>query len=555
MLKKKRYSGSLSFRKGQTGNTVSLGASGISMPIMDSVTLEEYRKEFSSKKDRLKFGVFGNDPKFYDANTVDDITPKPEDFIEQPFRLLSATVVGGGTWKATDFSDERVLRGSMSKLDGVPLYKEHETDLDNWVGLVNGVKWAKGFTDSAGLEIPAGIDGIVAIDKVTNPKVARGVLAGAIHSNSVTVDFDWEMSHTFENEFDFFNRIGEIGSDGKMIRRIVVAINDYHESSLVWLGADPFAKAINADGDHKMVDIASVYSFTKQAFTKQSKIYKSTDDAKPDNLADVRSMSINFAVDKNVLSLAKKRVDFNKNNTKMNKFLAAFILAFGKDLGIAEGETPTDDQMEGFVKKLSFNSPDVEALNTQNATDAGLFKQLALSAFKATEGNEEATEVDLASFTKDHKFVDSAKYDAVLASEVQLKADKKVLEDANLALEADAKVGKDYLKLKREEAIRLYKVAVGQDNADAAVVAMFDKAGDKAVDGLLKQYAKNATTKFSGTCADCGSGNFSFRSSIADPAGADGGAGTGKVEGFKSYDDIYAERSQGKMDIAISRDK
>jgi len=242
IIKKKTYRMKMNFSKDELAGSVSLGAVGISMPMLDPLSLEEYRKGLSRQRDSMNFGMLGNDPKYYQDTKMTDITPKPEDFLEVPFRLISATIVGGGTWKATDFSNTAILKKSTSLLDGVPLYKDHETDLDNWVGLVNGVKWTGAFKDVSGVDVPAGIDGIVAIDIKTNPKVARGVAAGAIYSNSVTVEFDWEMSHTYENEWDFLNKLGTIGGDGKMIRRVVTAIHNYHESSLVWLGADPFAK-------------------------------------------------------------------------------------------------------------------------------------------------------------------------------------------------------------------------------------------------------------------------------------------------------------------------
>ena len=73
----------------------------------------------------------------------------------------------------------------------------------------------------------------MAVDAKTNPKVARGVLMGSIFSNSVTVEFEWKMSHPFENEYEFLDKIGQYGADGKMIRRVVTKILNYHKSSLI----------------------------------------------------------------------------------------------------------------------------------------------------------------------------------------------------------------------------------------------------------------------------------------------------------------------------------
>jgi len=336
--------------------SVGLNAVGISMPTISGDALEEYRKDLSRQRDSLNFGMFGNDPKYYEDVNMTDIMPKPEDFLEVPFRLISATIVGGGTWKATDFSGGTILKKSTPLLDGVPLYKDHETDTDNWVGLVNGVKWTNAFKNGDGTDVPGGIDGLVAIDIKTNPKVARGVAMGAIFSNSVTVEFDWEMSHTFENEWDFLSRLGQTGTDGKMIRRVVTGIHNYHESSLVWLGADPFAKAIDTDGNLKNIDISSVYSYTKASFSKAANVGEDKDDEMPaDAEAMKQAFSLNFALDEKVLSLAKRTRSQNQNNndTDMKKFMAAFMLAFGKDFNLQPGTEPTDEQMESFVKQLS----------------------------------------------------------------------------------------------------------------------------------------------------------------------------------------------------------
>lgn len=548
------------FDKAELAGSVSLGAVGISMPTMAGEALEAYRQGLSRNRDSLNFGMLGNDPKYYSQASMSDIMPKPEDFLEVPFRLISATVVGGGTWKATDFSNAAVLKKSVPMLDGVPLYKDHETDLDNWVGLVNGVKWTAAFKDASGIEVPAGIDGLVAIDVKTNPKVARGVAAGAIFSNSVTVDFDWEMSHTFENEYDFFNKIGTIGSDGKMIRRIVVGINDYHESSLVWLGADPFAKAITEDGNLKNIDISSIYSYTKQSFSKSAKLVDDTEDAAPENLANTEKFSLNFALAENVLSLARRtevvQNNNNQNNEDMNKFLAAFVLAFGKNFGLKDGETPTEEQMLGFMKQLSFKDDNSVVVSKDQHAALETFSSKALEIFKASkEENKDATTVDAVQFMAEHTFVATEKLTALQAKETEaatLAAGKTALETKVTSLTAEAEVGKKFIGMKRAEAIRLYKVAVGgEEKADAAVIGLFEKADSEAVDGLLKQYTKEATHKFSGKCASCGSTEFEFQSSMTGAEETE--TVTVKPEEV-SAEAMYAKFSASSMNIGRTKD-
>ncbi len=180
---------------------------------------------------------------------------KPEEFLLAPFRLLSATIVGAGTWKATDFSDERVLRRSLPLLAKKPVYRNHWMDPDSWAGIIQELSWTPAFMQN-GKRIPSGIDGLLAIDTVgeDNAQLARGILTGAVRSNSVTIEFDWVPSHEFEDDWTFERQIGTM-VDGRMVTRVVTNIIDYHETSIVGLGADPYAKSIDANGELTDIDL------------------------------------------------------------------------------------------------------------------------------------------------------------------------------------------------------------------------------------------------------------------------------------------------------------
>lgn len=548
---KKTYRHKMHFDKRELAGSVSLGAVGISMPTLSAEALENYREGLTRQRGSMNFGMLGNDPKYYADTRMSDITPKPEDFLEVPFRLISATIVGGGTWKATDFSNAAILKKSTPLLDGVPLYKDHETDLDNWVGLVNGVKWTNAFKDASGIDVPAGIDGLVAIDIKTNPKVARGVAAGAIYSNSVTVEFDWEMSHTFENEWDFLNKLGTIGSDGKMVRRIVTGIHNYHESSLVWLGADPFAKAIDPEGNLKNIDISSIYSYAKESFSKTAKITSDELDSIPVDVEKARNFGVNFALAENVLSLARREKlsnnNNNQNNKDMKKFLAAFILAFGKNFDLKEGDDLTEDQMLGFMKQLSFTDDKSVVVSSEQKLALDSFSAKALEVFKANEAHKDATTVDAVSFMTDHTFVPVSVLAELHGKETEVVTLAKTntdLEAKVTSLTVDATVGKKFISMKQEEAIRLYRVAVGEESVVPSVVELFKKADSEAIDGLLKQYTKSATHKFTGKCTSCGSTDFDFQSSLSGEVDK----AVPSVEPVDT-DAIYAKYSRGSMNI------
>ncbi len=512
---KKVFRQKMNFDKAMLIGSLEMGASGLSLPYIQGA---DYTKEFSTPKDWLmQFGSLWssiNDPKFYADIAISDIMPKAEDFIEVPFRLLTATTVGAGTWKATDFSNVKVLKESMSKLEGKPVYKDHETDLDNWVGLVRAVKWS-GATTQNGVTVPAGIDGLVAIDAKTNPKIARGVLLGSIFSNSVTVDFEWEMSHDFENEWDFYDRVGTMGSDGKMVRRLVKNIHDYYESSLVWLGADPFAKARTEDGGLMHIDESSIYEYAKVALSKEvdKEKYADETDISKEILKNSKKIKINFALDKNVLSLANRKTVELQKIEDMDKFLLAFIAAFGESLGFKKDQTVTPEEAIAQLSKIG-------VVQEADKTKVSLADAFIAEANKFAKDGET---LDFTAFLTSHTFVEKGELTKLtgLSTEVEtLTAAKTALETKVTELTPDATLGQSYTKQKKDEAVRLYKVAVGEANADATVIGLFEKATDKEVEGLLKQYTKSATAKFSGSCATCGSHDFKFQSSIIVDADA-----------------------------------
>lgn len=192
----------------------------------------------------------------------ENIALNPDEIYLVPFRLISATIVGAGTWKATDFSKAGVLKASMPLLKNKPIYRDHMMYVDYWAGIVNEVVWTNPYSQGV-MDIPAGIDGLLALDTSTeeNRNLAKGVNMGAVTSNSVTVEFEWEPSHEFEKEWMFYENIGSI-VDGRMVCRVVTKIIEYHETSLVGLGADPYAKKITSSGELTNIDKAGAAEAT-----------------------------------------------------------------------------------------------------------------------------------------------------------------------------------------------------------------------------------------------------------------------------------------------------
>lgn len=363
-MKTKTFTAKLSFDRA----TMTLGNAGVSGKVLptDTDTVRRALDGFSW------FGSSADTNKFFDDVNAQNIVPKPEDFIRVPFRLISAAIVGAGTWKATDFSDALLLKGSTGKLDKKTIFFDHEQDIMNWVGIVTEPTWSEARTQGD-LHIPAGIDGILNIDAKTNPKLARGVLAGAVMSNSVTVIFDWVMSHPSMSSDDFYNKMGTV-VDNKMVCRKVTKIYDYYETSLCWLGADPYAKMYDEAGNLRHVDTTAVFEDepdeVKGRYTKEA------------------SYNVAFGYNKDVFkAMHKQEFNFNNNNKeeKMDKELQAFLCTL---LGLpADTALELSKVKEEFGKHVVLLKSDKESLDANKSTVDSI-----LAMAKATTG-EDCTDV------------------------------------------------------------------------------------------------------------------------------------------------------------------
>jgi len=273
---------------------------------------------FPERKSDKKFGMNFQSALGDKIKIPKVVDVKEGDFLFAPFRLISATIVGGGTWKATDFSNEAVLRRSMPLLQDKPVYRNHWMDPDYWLGQVDSLAWGQSYVQSSnGLIIPSGIDGLLAIDTVgkKNQQLARGIVTGSVRSNSVTIEFEWEPSHDFPDEWDFYYYLGEM-VEGKMVTRVVTKIIDYHETSIVGLGADPYAKAIKEDGELVDVDLAGASGSGMQ------KSDDLTDEQKVEKLISFKKLVSSFSSDHKNLR-PRLRVDHKEANK-------ALVLNFNK---------------------------------------------------------------------------------------------------------------------------------------------------------------------------------------------------------------------------------
>ena len=148
-------------------------------------------------------------------------------FIDCTYRLLSACIVNK-EWYPTEFSEE-VLKESIPLLQGQSLYADHYSSVRNVVGSVAEAYWDESFMQE-GIKVPAGINGVLRVDAKSNENLARGMLMTppSVHSNSVTVTFEWKPSHGFEDIWDFYSKIVTFTNEGELIRSVDTKIISNH---------------------------------------------------------------------------------------------------------------------------------------------------------------------------------------------------------------------------------------------------------------------------------------------------------------------------------------
>jgi hypothetical protein len=164
----------------------------------------------------------------------------PAEYFVTRARLLSAAVT---PYRKFDFSKEGVLKAAVGLFEGITLYANHYADVNNWKGFVQECVWDD-------KNEPQGINSLVVIDRIADPKLARGVETKALRSLSVTIWFEYLRSHP--DLANFYDRLGEI-VDGEMVRFIITKITQAGEVSIVWEGEDPYAKTLTAPGTEPVV--------------------------------------------------------------------------------------------------------------------------------------------------------------------------------------------------------------------------------------------------------------------------------------------------------------
>lgn len=456
---------------GKMVDTMVLG-SGHSMMVgnlTNKIALPSFSEKFyqASRVEVNKFGLFGSNTDYntyYPDVTPEDVKPKDNEFIEPVFRMLSNCIVAKN-YMPTEFPKD-VLKASMGLLVGQTVNCDHETEIGNAIGSVKEVSWQNAYTDETmGIEIPAGINAVLKIDAKANPRIARGIMMDppSIHSNSVTVQFEWKPSHSFEKEWEFYDKLGTIAEDGTMVRRIVTKIISYKETSLVSHGADPFAQIIkNGKINNPQYAGATYYSFSDMPpmdeKTLRSKIAYL-------DFKDIRSNDIMY-------NTSKPNYEGNQNpkiQNDMNELQKSLDQLFSDGvLSLAEGSTPSMEVALSQVKDL------VVAKNS-------LTQEKAKADQKISELQGEVTS----------------------------------LKEQISANQAMVNIGTSHLSEVRSSTIASYKKLYGDDKVDQNILALLeaDSTNIETLLSLKATYDAQLDEKFPMRCAKCGSHDVSRASS------------------------------------------
>lgn len=422
--------------------------------------------------------------------SLDGVSPivKEDDMAKFPFRQLSATVVGAGTWKCTDFSNERMLKKSMSLMKGIPIYRNHEMVVGNEVGYVGEPKWTKSYTNKKGVTIPAGIDAENCFDSVLYPDLVRKMSGPNpyVKSSSVTCVFDWEASHDFEDENDFYWKLGSY-HDGEMVRRVVKKITEYYESSLVWLGADPFAGILDQDGEVRFVDNKGIVELSATASERVLNEYS----------ADSKFFVRTCIENNKSLSLDKpKESGNNEENMEIINLVA-------EKLGL-----PVESVTEQKLKEVSFlSTAELDELKARpkNVEESDQFKSV-FADLEAQKGLVAEKDEELTSL--------NAEKETLTAEKIQLEADVA-------SLKPNAEIGESVLGKRVSYAKEMYTKSVNGNVNDQIMQEIEAETSFEKLEAKIEMFGGKAFSSFGAKCKSCGHHEIEFRSSLEeDPDGA-----------------------------------
>jgi hypothetical protein len=269
--------------------------------------------------------------------------------------------------------------------------------------------------------------------------------------------------------------------NGEMVRRIVTEIKSYNESSLVFKGADKFAKKIDENGKIEKLPYSEATSFEND---KLNELYKETKEFY-------------------VYEALPQRLDFSAEIElpKEEKAIETDISLQAKNLQLA---------LDGSLSQYANAMADKQALQAEKeALQADL---VVAQAYKVQldEANEKLAsyEAQIATLTTEKGTLQN------LFASSQAKFND--LQSQNSELQKLNGQTLHILNAKREEAKRLYlieTVSKGiESKPDSKILEEIVNADFEKVDLLLKIYGGRVADSFGTVCGDCGSHKIAYKS-------------------------------------------
>lgn len=431
-------------------------------------------------QDIEQFGLFDNSTPnyttYYPEVTEKDLHPSEDEFIEPMFRMLSNVTVHA-KFNPINFPKE-VLKSSMKLLVGQTINIDHEWAVGNAVGSVKAVEWQDSYK-AGNITIPAGINAVLKIDGKSNPRIVRGIMMDppSIHSNSVTVSFEWVKSHPEMDDESFWSKLGTYDKKGNLIQRVATKILAYHETSLVGHGADPFAQKIK---DGKIVNP----KYAKARYPLSSHLKNEAEqfivwDWKQFNGKDIISNDTTILEEFN-----NEQFNNEKNQKDMEVILRMLETIWGLEIN-----SLTEENYEEKLKGIKIESDQFKSKAEEDPAP------LKIGDFEGSE-----------------------------AIKIEMTRLGEIVKDLPEDLTAQlimAKTGTEMIQALRDDTDRLYKLTVEEGKEDASILAVHAGADYATLKALHKQYDELTEGEFNFTCKECGSHDITRAS--ASPANGDEG--------------------------------
>ena len=351
------------------------------------------------------------------------------------------------------------------------IYLDHYAYTDNCIGKVVEVSWSNE-TMQGETRIPAGIDGNFAIDKL-HTTVVSNILSGALYSDSVTVSFDWKPSHAVKDGEYFNGFVGDMHQDGTMYRRIATKIHQYKEVSIVNLGADPYAKMRDENGQLMKIETTSSFSEDK---TKDAYIIESV-------ASEMLALSDRF--NKQTQTNTHNSISDLSNENKAD-------LSTSTVAQITELQTSVTAQ-KNEIAQLTAKCTDLEQSFTSKER-VYLSEATTLKAQITTLEGEKTRLKDI---------------------ETALQTTNASLISQNESLQSESKDYKVYLDLARKETLRLYQLST--NTRSATVENTIQNGSMEQLNDMIQSFGAKSLTTFGAKCGKCGSSDLNFKNSVATP--------------------------------------